>query len=223
MKPNHLTQALAVMIAAMWCHDAQSQTVRGADYLAHALEAERFISSLKIETPDGVLWRTSPESGAETSHTFYHGSGGAAIFYLELYQATSEQRFLETAVNAGNEIIASAAKDEQNRIGMYSGLSGDVFVLSELHKHTKDDRFRDAARRALSRIKSLSEELGSGVGWIETIHAFIDGKTGGLDGLDGATKGLHQVRARDDQSWGQSCVLAHVAQRPGEMAPVRAG
>ena len=62
--------------------------------------------SLRIDVADGTLWRVSPESDEEPSHTFYHGSGGIAVFYLELYRATSQERFLNIALKAGEESIA---------------------------------------------------------------------------------------------------------------------
>jgi lantibiotic modifying enzyme len=162
-----LTPITAIMLTLGWGAIADSQGNTDSVYLNHALQAEQFIASQIIEGDKGVYWRIAPEAEAAPNYNFYHGSGGVALFYLELYAATSNQHYLDLAVSAGNEIVANTATASGGRISMYSGLPGDVFVLNELYKRTKDDRFRDAARHAIDQIKAQSKTLGNGVGWIE--------------------------------------------------------
>ncbi len=167
MKIPRRPQVLVVLLGFASCLSTAAQDASDTDFLAHALAAEKFIASHQIETEHGLLWRQSPESEDAPNHSFYHGSGGIALFYLELYETTSEDRFLEIARRAGNEIVASNAIAEANTISIYSGLSAHVFVLNELFKHTGDEKFRDAAKVALGRIKSTATEIGSGVAWVE--------------------------------------------------------
>lgn len=152
------------MLAIAFCQTVASQDFSDKDYLQHALEAEAFIESQSL---GGSTWRRSPESGDESAYSFYHGGSGIAIFYLELYQATSDARYLEIARKAGHEIAAASAKNTNGTISLHSGLTADVFVLNELYKHTKEEKFRSAAQDAIARIKASSQELGAGVGWIE--------------------------------------------------------
>jgi lantibiotic modifying enzyme len=146
---------------------ASAQSKPDSDYLKHALEAEQFINSQKVELRNGVIWRTSPESKDSTNRTFYHGSGGIAMFYIELHQSTGEQRYLDLAKKAGNEILASISKSPATTISMYSGITADVFVLNELYKSTKDEAYLAAAKQSLAKIKSSSKNIGAGIGWIE--------------------------------------------------------
>jgi lantibiotic modifying enzyme len=167
MKLRHLLPAV-IAIAFLSATHANAQAKPDSDYLQHALEAEQFINAQKVDLPDGVIWRTSTESKDETNRTFYHGSGGIALFYVELHQSTGEQRFLDLAAEAGNEIVTNLNKSERSgTISMYSGLTADVFVLNELYKYTKDEKFLVGARDQLQRIKAASKELGAGIGWIE--------------------------------------------------------
>jgi lantibiotic modifying enzyme len=153
------------MIGVMTAWGAVAQN--SAEYLNHALQAEKFIDSMKVDGEHGIMWKTSPESGDVGNHSFYHGSAGIALYYLELHEATGKKHFLDTALDAGEELIAASLRNDVNTIGMYSGLPAEAFVLNELYARTKDARFLEAARHATGRIKARSVKLGSGVSWIE--------------------------------------------------------
>jgi len=167
MKTHHHILTAAVAFTMSWVGVAHSESNADSKYLTHALEAEQFIASQIIEGDKGVYWRVAPEAEAKPNYNFYHGSGGVALFYLELHAATSEQKYLDLAVSAGNEIVANTADADGGRISIYSGLPGDVFVLNELFKATKDDRFRGAALHVIHHIKKQAKPIGNGVGWIE--------------------------------------------------------
>lgn len=160
-------QTLIVTLTLLSAPLAIAQTKPDTDYLKHALEAEQFIASQQIDVPNGVIWRTSLESEDVTNRTFYHGSGGITLFYIELHQSTGQPRFLDLALKAGNEIVASIPDDGPDTISMYSGITADVFVLNELYKYTEEERYLSAAKRSLEKIKSSSKEIGAGIGWIE--------------------------------------------------------
>ncbi|MFP6583714.1 MAG: lanthionine synthetase LanC family protein [Candidatus Hydrogenedentota bacterium] len=164
MKKNRIFLLATFLISTVHCQFTTAQEAADKAFLKHALDAEQFIASQKL---DEATWRKSLESGDESNHTFYQGGGGIALYYLELYAATGEQRFLDTATRAGHEIVAASAKNVDGTISLHSGLTADVFVLNELYKRTKEPAFRSGALKALARIKANAKELGSGVGWIE--------------------------------------------------------
>lgn len=157
-------QIILLLLSIACCQSALAQDMPDKEFLQRALEVEAFIDSQKLSE---ATWRKSPESGDESPYSFYHGGSGIALFYLELYQATSEARFLETATKAGHAIVAASEKNSKGTISMHSGLTADVFLLNELYKRTKEEVFRNGARQAIARIKASSQELGAGVGWIE--------------------------------------------------------
>ena len=138
-----------------------------AEYIDHALAAEKFIASQRVDTPDGILWKSSPETPEAPNDSFYSGSGGIALYYVELHRQTGEQRFLDIAIEAGNLIRDGALKRETDRISFYRGWTANVFVLNELYRATQDESYRAAAKHCIAKIKSQAEEVGSGVGWIE--------------------------------------------------------
>jgi len=52
--------------------------------------------------------------------------------------------------------------------GLYTGLAGIGFVLHETYVATGDTRYRDGARRAVTRIHEQAREVGAGVEWIDS-------------------------------------------------------
>ena len=63
-----------------------------------AINAEKWIDANKFETPNGYYWVT-PRTKSEKfdSISFYQGSPGVIVFYLELYNSTKEKLYLEKA------------------------------------------------------------------------------------------------------------------------------
>lgn len=143
-------------------------------YLDGALQAEKFIRSMQIDTANGVAWKrtNAPQSGVV--RTLYHGSAGIALFYLELYRSTDDPQFMETALAAGGDICAYLEIQDSLSIGLYSGWPGYVTALTLLAKAANDSGDNRTAQRlsaavvnAMQKMKSQSSPLGTGIGWIE--------------------------------------------------------
>ena len=79
-----------------------------ADYLELSLGAERWIATLQRSTDHGVAWSHSTERPEVVSHTLYNGSAGILLFYLELHAATGQQRYLDVALAAADDLAAYA-------------------------------------------------------------------------------------------------------------------
>lgn len=154
------------------------------DPLQQAFEVEAFLASCRVEGAVGPRWLRKA-NGRSSQDTLYHGGAGVVLFYLELHRATDEQRFLDTAVEGGRELIESLADAPDVSIAIYTGLPGYVFVLNELAKASGLREFRDAAATMVQRIGDQSEPMGSGIGWIEPIpFSEITGITGEREVLD---------------------------------------
>lgn len=140
-------------------------------YLDDALNVESFIANNQVETTAGICWNRIPDS--KPTHTFYHGSAGIIAYYIELYLATGETSFQDTAMAAGDDLLAYVQKqaDEKTFItcGFFSGWPGYVFTLHQLYKLTADDKYLKGAELALTRLTEQSSKIGAGIGWVEPI------------------------------------------------------
>ncbi|MFT7688852.1 MAG: lantibiotic modifying enzyme, partial [Candidatus Azotimanducaceae bacterium] len=158
-----------------------------SNYLQEAIKTETFLASNLTETDTGSTWRRTPEG--KVNHSLYHGSAGVLIYYIELYLATDDEKYLKTAVSAGNELLSyvlAKAKDEDFiTIGIYSGWPGYVYALNELYKVSLNAEYQTGAIKALERMTAQSSEIGAGIGWIEAIpFSDITGITGIREVID---------------------------------------
>jgi lantibiotic modifying enzyme len=146
-------------------------------FLSLALEAERFVASLARPTEHGVVWGHSREQPDVVAHALYNGSAGIVIFYLELYAATGEPRFLAQVVAGTDELAAYARAAKRQSCALYSGWPGLAFALAETASVASEPRFGEAAAHCLERLRNSAVAKGAGVAWIEPmpfseIHGF---------------------------------------------------
>ena len=64
------------------------------EYLETAEKIHGFLERHKVETPDGVYWKETPDQ-KEIDFSYTHGSAGIAYFYLELYKVTGKEIYKE--------------------------------------------------------------------------------------------------------------------------------
>ena len=131
-----------------------------------ALGAERWIDGYAKDTDHGRCWGLAAERPDKYLTTVYLGSAGIALFYLELYRATGQARYLEIAGAAGHEIVAQLPNLSPTCAPM-GGWVGYMFVLNELAKLDNDgERFGEAARACAQRQRGggAGHRLGYRVG-----------------------------------------------------------
>jgi lantibiotic modifying enzyme len=101
----------------------------------------------------------------DSSPTIGTGSAGRLIFFLELYYATKDQRYLDQAEREADLAIAQTPQT-YNRYGLYNGLAGIAFSLNELSKaNEKFARFRLAADERFVRIAKAAKWKGTAANW----------------------------------------------------------
>ncbi len=153
--------------------------VDASDLMTVVVRTENWIDSHKKETDHGVVWGLADEAPGKFFKTLYAGSAGIALFYLELYQATGEAKYRDTAYQAGKELIQAVNEMGELPCAPMGGYAGYAFVFSELALMLEDDEFKRAAREALEKQFQLSEPVGAGIGWIQEMpYARLTGHTG---------------------------------------------
>jgi lantibiotic modifying enzyme len=144
-------------------------------YLAEAQGAAKWLRTVAVPKTTGLGWAATPGPQAQAITNLYSGSAGVVLFFLELHNTTGLSSDLETA-RRGAQSLAAAIEHEQSA-GLYTGLGGSGFVLTEVWKATKDPVFRDAANRALDRVKAMAKPVGDGVEW-SPVSDIISGTAG---------------------------------------------
>jgi len=165
--------------AAMGAAAAQGVAVAqpGPGWLDLATQAANWIDSHAVETEAGVVWPVDPEHEGQISRTLYAGSPGVVLFFLELHEATGDQRWLERA-RLGAADLAASIDDPDLGAGLYTGLGGVAFTLGRAADIAGDEAFDDAARRAISRMHDLASVTDAGASW-GPVTDIISGDAGG--------------------------------------------
>ncbi len=143
--------------------------------LAVATDAARWINASAVVTPHGTTWPANPAERGSVAADLYSGSAGVVLFFLELHRTTGEPAHLATANAGADELLASL--DRQTEVGLYTGLAGIGFVLSELGRHTSNTKSREGARRVVAILQERAVERGAGVEWNDTTD-IISGSAG---------------------------------------------
>lgn len=151
------------------------------DYLQAAIDTAEWIDTLAIKTEHGRIWKALPDGqdgyGADvplfTSKSMYDGSAGIGIFFIRLYEATGDSRWLTEAEEAAAHIIATQVdakwydetlNSEVKGIipvpgwaaGPYNGPVGEAYFLDDLYKVTGKQEYRDFVLRTANILLDLS-------------------------------------------------------------------
>ena len=163
-------------------------------HLKAALEAARWIKSSAIQTDQGVVWPADPRDPKTVSRDLYSGTPGVVLFFLELYRSTGDQTHLKDARAGADYLLAHLADEKET--GLYEGISGIGFTLTETFKTTRELKYRQGAMRCLQLLRERAAKAGSGVEWSETTD-IISGSAGTGLFLLYAARELKDPQARE--------------------------
>lgn len=138
------------------------------DYLKVAIDTAEWIDTLAIKTEYGRIWQALPEGQDGyredvplfTPKSMYDGSAGIGIFFIRLYEATGDTRWLTEAEEAAAHIIATKVGVEWYQTtlhsevkgiipvpgwaaGPYNGPVGEAYFLEDLYQVTGKQAYRD--------------------------------------------------------------------------------
>lgn len=152
-------------------------TARSAEnlYLETALQAAKWIRSSAVKTEKGTIWPADPNDLKSVNATLYSGAPGIVLFFIEVARTTSDRSFLADARAGADYLIASVESEKEN--GLYTGLAGIGFTLSEVYRATGETRYRAGALRCAELIRSRAVKAGNGVEWSSTTD-IIGGSAG---------------------------------------------
>lgn len=138
------------------------------DYLKAAIDTAEWIDTLAIKTEYERIWQALPEGQDGyredvplfAPKSMYDGSAGIGIFFIRLYEATGDTRWLTEAEEAAAHIIATKVgvvwyqttlHSEVKGIipvpgwaaGPYNGPVGEAYFLEDLYQVTGKQAYRD--------------------------------------------------------------------------------
>ena len=155
--------------------------------LEMAEAAGAWLRSSSRKTPFGLTWPVAPGISEEDVLHIYSGTPGVILFLLELHHATGEERYLLDAEAGARHLLSSAmAGPGTARLpdwGLYTGLAGVAYTLSEVHAAGGDDGIGRGAATLVGRVMDDARPLDGGVAWFsgeprEASYDIIGGSAG---------------------------------------------
>ena len=126
------------------------------DYLKAAKQTADWITAHEVTDVQGTSWAVSCREGKErddvetvylSNRTLYSGASGIGFFFIQLYEVTGEQKYLDEAKKGADYLIASYDPELSVKPGLHTGTSGEGFFLINLYKKTGNKEYLDQAVR----------------------------------------------------------------------------
>jgi lantibiotic modifying enzyme len=158
--------AAFLAVPAPW---RRADALAPSPYLSAALAAERWIARSAAASGTTVSWPVDPENAAVRSNDLYSGAPGIVLFYLELFHATGDRRWLEVAV-AGSEglvaaLPAAGASLGEDGAGLYTGVAGVAYVLECVRRVAATPPIEAGRARAVALLHDSLTPAGAGAAW----------------------------------------------------------
>jgi len=172
------------------------QTIPAADksYLTSALDAANWIRSSAIQLDQGKVWPADPLDVKSVNDTLYAGTPGVILFFLEAYYSTGDRAFLNDARAGADHLLATLVSEKES--GLYEGIAGIGFALTETFKATSDAKYRQGAQRCAQLLGERARKAGNGIEWNDTTDIIAGGAGIGLFLLYAARE-LNEPKLRD--------------------------
>ena len=165
----------AVMIVLVLVTFIPGVKAADTEYKEAALQAAQWIRSAAVTTDRGTAWLADPLDKKSVNTTLYSGVPGVVLFFLEAHHATADPSYLKDARIGADYLLAAVASEKQT--GLYTGLAGIGFALEETYKVTREEKYRDGAKRCVQRLREAAVKSGRGVEWSE-VTDIIGGSAG---------------------------------------------
>lgn len=170
------------------------------DYLKAAIDTAEWIDTLAIKTEYGRIWQALPEGQDGyredvplfTPKSMYDGSAGIGIFFIRLYEATGDTRWLTEAEEAATHIIATKVGVEWYQTtlhsevkgiipvpgwaaGPYNGPVGEAYFLEDLYQVTGKQEYRDYVLYVADALLEAAVTDERGLHWSDQEDITADG------------------------------------------------
>lgn len=134
-------------------------------YFQKALEAEKWLRSVRTETNEGVYWPKTP-GNRMVEFNLYSGTSGIVLFYLELYGNTKNEEYLKEAEKGTDYIISRfQSKPGYDEVGFYTGTAGLFWTVNKVYEITRKKKYQLAAQLLFQSLEDKAKRKGNEVSW----------------------------------------------------------
>ena len=156
------------------------------DYLNAALDVAKWVKRYEVQKPVGKSWKISSGAGSKegddlaqkmTDRSLYSGAAGVGFFYLQLYEATQNQEYLQEAMEAAEYLIGTFENELGVKPGIHGGITGEGFFTEALYRKTGEQKYRDYAIKVADVAYEQAQKIPEGIHWGNLVDYMGDGST----------------------------------------------
>ena len=151
------------------------------EVLELAVDAGNWLAAQARTQPSGIAWPANAHSPDVVAYDLGSGTAGIVVYYLSLYSATGNERYLELAASGGT-YLASLLDDSEifgtgsRRASLYSGVAGIGVALTLLADHRPE--FSADVAQVIMLLDKWSVVENSGVRWSDEFNDLLYGDAG---------------------------------------------
>lgn len=144
------------------------------EYLETAVKTAEWIKKYEIVDEKGKRWKIGSTEGkvldkAEsdflTERSLYSGAAGIGFFFIQLYEATKEEQYLQEAKDAAKYLLTTYRPVFAEDPGIHSGVAGEGFFLEILYQKTGEKLYRDQVVKIADDIYEQAIRENGGIHW----------------------------------------------------------
>lgn len=149
-------------------------------HLQAAIQTANWLESVAVNTEHGIAWPSDPENPETIVRNLYSGTPGPILFFVELHNATGDERYLTIAKRAADDLLSTIPTElDGDQAGLWVGVAGQGFTLQQVYKASGEQRYLDGARKCVDLLKTNAKQTqDGGAEWNEVTD--IVGGTAGI-------------------------------------------
>ncbi len=155
MSIRQFTKFACITVISLSLVACNSKNYLNRPHLEAALQTANWLESVAVETEHGIAWPSDPEKPDEIIHHLYSGTPGPILFFIELYKATGDKKYLSIAKRAADDLLKALPTDLKNsEAGLWVGIAGQGFTLHQVYKATNKQRYLDGTKKCIYILKT---------------------------------------------------------------------
>jgi lantibiotic modifying enzyme len=170
------------LITLFLCSPSTAYAAPQADeVLQLAVDAGNWLAAQGQAQSSGIAWPADAHKSDTVAYDLGSGTAGIVVYFLSLYAATGDERFLESA-ERGGAYLASLLDDTEafgtgsRRASLYTGIAGVGVALALLEEH------RPAFSAEVDKVVALLDEWSvaepAGIRWSDEFNDLLYGDAG---------------------------------------------
>lgn len=153
------------------------------DYLNAAIKTAEWISKHEVKAKAGKYWKVSSSEGRydELEQSFlgnrslYSGAAGVGYFFLQLYEATRDEKWLQNAIDAAAYLLDDYDSKLAKKPGIHAGVAGEGLFFKFLYSITNNEIYRNQVLKIADDIYEQAVHENGTVHWYSYSDLMGDG------------------------------------------------